>query len=276
MLDSGLPRELDADDDSNDEIFAEFGFGADDRYTVEGDALDDEDRRNVTPKTRPCPGVMNIIVRKKRGGGEPFSAETEAKLCEALQLASNWAWMVKQIFDKIMKQGGTRKKRTLWNACPPLLHWMGKAPWTREEIRKAQLRATRISRKFGKPGVRFIIIQHDTKFRSYLCNGKKVAYTTPSTGIKLCPLFFTNDRKKRLTKVQRAMTIIHELVHTLGWGHFRLPSGKAVKSTHKQADNAVTLAELKPWRARRNPVNYAWMYRETSEWYAKWFLNWRR
>jgi hypothetical protein len=81
VLDSGLPRELDADDDSNDEIFAEFGFGADDRYTVEGDALDDEDRRNVTPKTRPCPGVMNIIVPKKREVAESRSRQRRRRNC---------------------------------------------------------------------------------------------------------------------------------------------------------------------------------------------------
>lgn len=144
---------------------------------------------------------------------------------------------------------------------------MGNRKLSRESIRKVRLRVTRIAKKLSVWGVRFIIVQHMKGFRSYKCSravtvGGAFAYTSTSTGVKLCPIFFS-----KLNAETRAMTIIHELVHTLGWGlHYKIPGGKRVAHGFDAFTQGITkdvsiLAEKRPWRARRNPANYAALMR---------------
>jgi hypothetical protein len=202
---------------------------------------------------------MKIIVRKDRGGKHHYSLREESALCEATYIAYTWATHAKGVLDKIWKQKRIRRKRAAWRKCQVITRFMGANRLYREEIRKTRLRVTRIAKKLGMWTIRFTLIPHQFGDKSYGCEDGTRAYASPSTGIKLCPNFFDT-----LNKYQRAQTIIHELVHMLGWRqHFRVSSGaERVFDTVNHRTNAIRLADHKPWRARRNAVNYAWMLRE--------------
>ncbi len=206
-----------------------------------------------------CPGVWKFIVREDKNGKTPFAGTSrEAGLCESLRIAYRWAQHAKRVFDRIWNQKRTWRKKRAWNRCAVIQQFMGTHRLFREEIRKTRLRITRLVDKFRKWYMRFIIVQETSGSGSWLCKPERHAYTTPGTGIKLCPDFFARNAD------QRAMIIIHEMVHQLGWSHQRLPGvgGAWVKSQIDQRTDAITLAQVRPWRARRSPVNFGWMLME--------------
>ncbi len=209
-----------------------------------------------------------MIVRKDQSGKTPFPETNQKALCDAVKLARDWAKYARCVFDEIWNEKGTRRKIKAWKNNAAISTYMGKKRLSREAIRKVRLRVQRISQKLSRWTVRFIYIQHMKGSRSYLCDtptvpGGAYAYSSPSTGVKLCPLFFTDFK---MTPETRAMTIIHELVHTLGWGiHYKIPGGKRVIHGFDLFANDLIdkktekLAEVRPWRARRNAGNYATM-----------------
>ncbi len=218
------------------------------------------DRVDLKPTGIPCPGAWKFIIRKDRDGKHYFDKLTGRSLCQALVLAQTWATRTKTVFDKIWRASSTRKKKKAWKACPEIKAYMGEKHLSREAIRKVRLRVNRIYNRLNSHSIRFIFIPRQLDDKSYLCKPESNAYSTPSTGIKLCPNFF-----RSLNPAQRAQVIIHELIHMFGWGiHYRIPGGQRVSSTVKHRVPALFLAAARPWRARRNAVNYSWLLRAVS------------
>ncbi len=247
--------DYDDEDDLDDEDYDDDFMAMDDEddYDDEDEALDVR-----TVKLGGCPGIKKVKVRKNRAGEEPFTSFQEERLCSAVRLAYAEARNVAAALDQIWYQKGilkTRRRRKAWRNNSAISRWFGTKILTRRQIRVTRRRVKRIL-KFFKRGITFVIVQQQTGKRSWLCKKTRRAYAWGGSRIFLCPSFFQDSTQAR------AITIIHELVHKIGWGHPRLRGSGSVKRNWGHRDRALELARRFPMRARRSPVNFAWLYNE--------------
>lgn len=250
-----LPDADDFEDDLRDEGSEDSDYDGflDDASDVD-DSVDEMDRRVLK---RPCSGVRRIIVRKNRDGEEPLTNKQEREICAAIRRAREWAANAEGVFDGIWKQRRRRRKRRIdaWEKNKTIETWLGKAKSGKiHQIRATRKRVRRI-RDYLQSGLRIVVVQHSEGKRSYLCGGAN-AYYTGDRRVYLCPNFFNRNADAQ------ARTIIHELVHRLGWAHARLPGFGKVSITSDHVAEAQSLARRFPRRARRNPVNIAWLFSE--------------
>jgi len=246
--------DLDEDDYDDDEFMAMDDDDEDDvEYSFEDEAFDVR-----TVKVR-CPGIKKVRVRKNRDREEPFTSQQQESLCSSVRLAYTEARNVAAALDQIWYQKGLgkmRKRRGAWRNNPAIARWFGTKILTRRQIRVTRRRVKRIL-KFFERGITFVIVQHQTGKRSWLCDEETRAYAWGGSRVFLCPRFFQDGNLRA-----RARTIIHELVHKIGWGHPRLRGSGHVSITATHQDRALELARRFPMRARRSPVNFAWLYDE--------------
>jgi hypothetical protein len=255
--DLDLDDDLDYDDDYDDLDFDDdYGdLDLDDDFDLDDD-LDFDDLDNKIKS--PCRAIRSIKVRKDQAGNRPFSDAQQAHLCDAAQIALRATNLAKQAIDGIWDQSGRRKRRKrkdAWTRDSRFTTWFGTGTLTQPQIRAVRRRIGRLRRYLDK-GAKFIVIQHQDGRRSWRCPAN--AYTPTAGRIRVCPTGLSQDARTL------ARTILHELVHWLGWGHARLPGFGVVELTwdadHQQA--ARDLASRFPRRARRNSVNYAMFFME--------------
>jgi len=210
----------------------------------------------------PCRNIRAVIIRKDRDGSTPFSNQQFKQLCDAARLADGFAKEALRVFNNIWKKRWTKNKRKAWKKNATIVRWLGDDWLSRRQIRVVRRRIRRIERKLRR-GIKFVIVQQQDGSKSYLCETGDNAYANLS-GIRvyLCPQFFTPNVGTG-GPYARARTIIHELVHLLGWGHAVL-DGHWLGSNDQDKAVARDLARRRPIAARHNPVNYAWLLTELA------------
>jgi hypothetical protein len=142
---------------------------------------------------------------------------------------------------------------------------------SRSQIRRTRRRVRKIERILNKRRIRFVKVQHQTGKRSYGCEREGGVHASAYAGrgglrkISICPAFFGRDQ----TKTQ-AKTIIHELVHEIGFHHQLLKNqsrGAGGTGGATTTSQARQLTQENPGRARKNPTNYAELY--ATEFYGR-------
>jgi len=228
------------------------------------------------PRLRTGCAIKKLAVLKDDGDSDTISDAKYDRLCEAANMARDW---VNAAFARIdgFYEGTTRRgQRNGWRDDRQFSHWFGAGDRTNRQIRLVHRRLKQMAKWFNN-GLRIVVVQAvETGVhligKKRLC-GNQAAYTLAPV-IYLCPGFFEDRR----TASRNATTLVHEVTHRLvqslpiggrPWvffGHPLVKGGSGVKRTrlryNSQADLARTLAERRPWVARRSPVNYALLCRE--------------
>ncbi len=244
-------RYEDGDAISATEMFTDSSFDV--------DALeDDDDQFEVRHISRPgWPGIRRVSIRKNRSGEEPFTQTQQTDLRAAASRARAMARKAEAVLNSIWAAKRTRRMRARWRGNADVVRWFGTKTLTRQQIRITRGRIRRIRKALDR-GIWFVVVQHQEGKKAYVCDGGAFAYAYGGSRIFLCPPFFT------MSVAEMSRTIIHELVHRLGWAHPRLPGTGKVSSTIAHAERAGSLARRFPVRARRSPVNFAWFFEDAS------------
>jgi len=180
------------------------------------------------------------IVRERR----PVTAAERAVLTEAVDDAELMMIRVLADMETIWNQGGRpakrrRRRRAAWEANAAFVRWFGVSE-RMPLMRRTRRRIKRVRSWLANRRVRFIVRPPG----SGRCTPTTLAYViVPRLPLRIhvCPAFFTTDRE------QRAATVVHELVHQLGFAH----AGGI--TTPAQARAAAINS---PRMARRSPENY--------------------
>ncbi|MBF2001813.1 MAG: hypothetical protein IGS38_13945 [Synechococcales cyanobacterium M58_A2018_015] len=266
-----MDDDFDDEDDLDDEYYDDDDFMAMDNENDfdDEDDLDDEDYDDAMDEDdlngnvdfdwrEPEWGARKNRARKKI----PFLDTEKRQIRQALELAHCWARRVKDIFDRIWNQSGEyiwAKREAEWKRIRAICDWFGTESLSPAQIRRTRRRVRKIERILRKSRIRFVKIQYQSGRRSYQCKRSKTrsAYTL-SGGIRkifICPNFFNKDRKGQ------ARTIIHELVHEIGFCHYTLKGRPAcLKAGVRESKDILELARRHPTAARKNPSSYSELY----------------
>ena len=134
-----------------------------------------------------------------------------------------------------------------WNQHRFLTEWLGKQQVDGPPIADVKARLKEMIGWLEKQEIKYKV--HNSSL-SYCNLAHANAYTNAlmrSRTINICPYWFEKSPRAR------AATIIHELVHGLGFGH---PDGTVLPI------DAYRLAKNEPFKARKSPENYEGLARE--------------
>ena len=272
--DVDLEQEDDIDDD--EEAFDDFDEAddeeddcdeLDDGEAAHDEALDDEDAFDGGGYGR----FEHLVFDDEDADDarEPvwkgfFSDDIKDKIRAALRIAERQARRAKCVFDKIVNQRGglikkARRRRSAYFRAPFVHQFFGRGAVTGGEIRRMHRRIKRIERALRKRRIRFNRAAENVG----RCAGGSSAFTTAAGGIRrlhVCTKFLNKDPESM------ARTIIHELVHEIGFCHYSTTGRvRCTSAGAKTAQECVTLARRHPRRARKNPQNYVWLFERLSK-----------
>ena len=275
--------EDDEDDDFDDEGFEDEDLDADELMAMdaedddgdfdEEDDFDDESDYDDAELDEYLPEVSESFdsreprwsARRDRSGNRvPFTDNERIAIRQALEIAHCWARRVVNTFENIFDQRGSlgrrwRRRRSAWRSQPRVVEFFGSGRLTRIQIRATRRRVRKIERILRKRRIRFVKIQHQSGKRSWQCgkSSTRSAYTFAGSPRKIfiCPNFFTR------TPEQQARTLIHELVHEIGFCHYSSRGRvRCLRPGTRNANEARTLAQNHPTKARKNPNSYSELY----------------
>lgn len=298
--------------DGSDHIDTEPDLSLANRIMLHSDAVDvslwNQRRHMAAPRNRNPPGTPDFLeapgisvtyvgegrpvikflrTRCRTGARKLWSSEEKQAAAIALQNARCWTlgarWYANQMwlapgkqFENDSNAWTNRARRKYWNEVPPLVDFFGKNP-SGYTMKKVAQRIRAISDMlFDLEGL--VRVPKQDGWCSFGCdkNGglKDAAFVTPvwphKRRIFLCPRFFKED----YLSVDQSKTLVHECAHLVGMlYHQKKSDGNKAKG-----ENACRrLAKENPKRARKNPDNYAWYFRQfaildkccASEWFCQ-------
>jgi len=192
----------------------------------------------------------------------------------ALGRAQRWAEVTSLLADNFWNQAGSGKqrrdrRRAAWRASPCVAYYFGdEAPLSHRRIQVTHSVIKAVVDLLRYPSfLKFVFIPKQDGRCSYGCKIDEKGYPTAAyvqsfrftPQIFICPSFFednpfNDDALLGMSHESvRAMTIVHELAHLAGHLNHQSMDGKQVEVESKTRE----LARWFPWRASRNPDNYA-------------------
>jgi hypothetical protein len=245
--------ELDAADDESDDD-DESEFDDDDRDFDE--ALEDEDALDDDFEAfDDAAGDLD----DEQDAREPvfkgfFSDRDKQNIRAALRIAQTQAARAKSVFDRIGRTKGRKSRISAFRNTPFVARFFGRRWVTTGEIRRVRRRVRKLERILRKRRIRF----NRAFANAPRCRTGSSAFTTAAGGIRrlyICPTFLTRAPS------DMARTIIHELVHEIGFCHYSTTGRiRCTKAGARTEGEAAVLAARHPMKARKNPQNYVWLF----------------
>jgi hypothetical protein len=133
--------------------------------------------------------------------------------------------------------------------------YFGTGYLTRGEIRRTRRRVRKIERILRKRRIRFVRAFDDER----TCpRGRRSAFVRAAGGIRkihICTQFLNE------TEEEMARTIIHELVHEIGFCHYTTRGRVRCRKPGARSQSETTeLARRHPTKARKNPQNFVHLF----------------
>lgn len=189
----------------------------------------------------------NIQVGKSSLSSSP----SEGQVAQVKQAHQEATCTLEAIYSEFMVIWDSPDRAASWNQHRFFVEWMGRQTADAPQLEEFKTRLETILHWMQQDEISYRI--HNSRF-SFCHFAHANAFTNSvfnSRTINICPYWFDQGARGRCT------TVIHELIHSLGFGH---PDGVVLPG------EAFRMAIRSPEKARKSPENYEGL---ANEYYCK-------